>query len=279
MTEAISFIAGASGGWWSWVVPMAWQASVLALVVWALTALLRKRSPHLRYWLWMLVLVRLLLPPTLSLPTGVGNIVQPPRPVRPDYMRQYIPREFSTIAVSPAYGGTSTPTPPAETPRVEVPFYAWLFLAWAVGAFAMVALLLAQYRRVTGKLRAAEAVTDPALLSLLDECRGLMRVGRQVPLLLADDLSSPVLFGTLRPRIALPRSAVTGLSPEQIEPVLLHELAHLKRGDPWLNWVQFLAQVTYWYNTVVFLAGWCMRRERELIADDRVLHCLGVCLI
>jgi beta-lactamase regulating signal transducer with metallopeptidase domain len=275
MTEALALIVTTSGRWWSWMVPMAWQVCVLALVVWAVTALLRKRSPHLRYWLWMLVLVRLLLPPTLSLPTGIGNVVQSPRAIRPEAMRQYMPGESAVSASSPVRSGTSTPTPPAESPQVEVSLYTWLFLVWTAGALAMVGLLLAQYRRVTGKLRAAQTVTDPALIDLLDECRVLMGVRRQVPLLLIDELSSPVLFGTLRPRIALPRSAIAGLSPQQLKPILLHELAHLKRGDPWLNWVQFLAQAAYWYNPFVYLAGWCMRRERELIADDRVLHCLG----
>lgn len=251
MAEPISFVAGVSADWWSWVVPVAWQVSVLALVVWGLTALLRRRSPHVRYWLWMLVLLRLFLPPTLSLPTGVGNVVEPPRPMRPDYVRRHMPRELGSAPASPINNGASTSTPPADAPRVEVPFYAWLFLAWVAGAFAMVALLLAQYRRVTGKLRDAETVTDPALLNLLDECRALMGVRRHVPLLLADELSSPVLFGTLRPRIALPRAAMAGLSPRQLKPILLHELAHLKRGDPWLNWAQFLAQVAYWYNPVV----------------------------
>jgi hypothetical protein len=98
MTALIEF----SGHWWAWMVPMAWQVSVLALVVWGLTAVLRKHSPHLRYWLWMLVLVRLVLPPTLSLPTGVGNVVEPPRPVRPGYMAYYPARGYRPV--TPAAG-------------------------------------------------------------------------------------------------------------------------------------------------------------------------------
>ena len=59
--------------WWDWMWPMAWQVVVLATAVLVVTLLARKRSAHLRYWLWCLVLVKLCLPPHLAFVTGIGR--------------------------------------------------------------------------------------------------------------------------------------------------------------------------------------------------------------
>jgi len=74
MIEQINNIAE---GWWDWMWPMFWQVSALIVFIGAVDILLRKRVwPQVRYALWMLVLVKLILPPTFSLSTGVVSQVR-----------------------------------------------------------------------------------------------------------------------------------------------------------------------------------------------------------
>ena len=271
----MSLLTELSRHWWAWMVPMAWQVSVLALVVWGLTALLRSHSPHLRYWLWMLVLVRLVLPPALALPTGVGNIVESPHPLRPGYG---VPYSASTTAAltAPEHSGTPTTTPPAETSPVKVPFYVWLFGLWVAGLLAIAALVGTQVVRIQRRLRSASPL--PQLQPLLSDCMARMGVNGPVALVSSAQIQSPILCGLLRPRICLPAGTVDEFDAESIGPVLLHELAHLKRGDMWVNWVQMLLQTVYWYNPFVLLANLKVRSVRELIVDDAVLSVPGAAM-
>ena len=58
---------------------------------------------------------------------------------------------------------------------------------------------------------------------------------------------------------------------KDLEPVLLHELAHIKRKDCLVNWVQIVLQILYFYNPIIWVANWAIRRERELACDDEVV--------
>jgi beta-lactamase regulating signal transducer with metallopeptidase domain len=274
--------------WLDWMVPMAWQVAVLVAMVFAIAWLARKRSAHFRYWLWGLVLVKLCLPPTLAFVGGIGQLM--PVPERPSEVPQVAetplagsPAEMGGAYTGPAFGET-TPDPPrpvsAASPagtQAARPKLSWLqvlFLTWCAGVLGMLGLLGYQYAKIRRRLRRGRAVDDPRVNALLTEARETLAVKRDVRLIAADDAASPVLFGLLRPRIVLPDSALA-LPPEELRPVLLHELAHLRRRDLWWNWAQAFLQTVYWFHPLVWFANARLRAERELIVDDIVLSHLG----
>ena len=82
-TQLAAMLNSAADAWAAWMWPMAWQVTVLIVAVAALTWLLRGRSARLRYALWLLVPIRLLLPPTLALATGWGWWLLPLSELRP----------------------------------------------------------------------------------------------------------------------------------------------------------------------------------------------------
>ncbi len=138
----------------------------------------------------------------------------------------------------------------------------------------MASLLALQYAAIRRRLARGRAVTDAAALALLSEAGESLGVRRAVGLVTVDGIGSPVLFGLLRPRVVLPASALA-LPAEELRPILLHELAHLRRRDLWVNWAQAVLQSVYWFHPAVWLANARLRRERELIVDDVVLARLG----
>ncbi len=92
---------------------------------------------------------------------------------------------------------------------------------------------------------------------------------------ICDRLAGPVLVGIIRPLILLPPAALSGWSVEQIEMVLLHELAHLRRWDNLVNLVQRVIESLLFFHPVVWwLSGW-VRLERELCCDRLVVERLG----
>jgi TonB family protein len=85
------------------------------------------------------------------------------------------------------------------------------------------------------------------------------------------DVSSPLSFGLIRPAILLPQEA-RSWAETSCRAVLLHELAHIRRGDLWWNLVASLATALHWYNPLVWRLARRMRHEAELACDDTVVR-------
>jgi beta-lactamase regulating signal transducer with metallopeptidase domain len=83
---------------------------------------------------------------------------------------------------------------------------------------------------------------------------------------------SPFVLGVLRPCIVLPMAALHGLAPRQLELVLLHELAHLRRWDPLVQFVQRCAEAVLFFHPAVWWVSRWLRQEREACCDAVVLR-------
>jgi beta-lactamase regulating signal transducer with metallopeptidase domain/Tol biopolymer transport system component len=269
------------------------QSAVLVVVLFGIDLLLRKRVRAVfRYCIWLLVLVKLILPPTLSLPTGIGywvpdrvptGFVVPehfvdidrfeatgrPLPSSPQPSGAMLPVEPSAIVVEP-----DGPTMPAAMHLPPITGKAVLLLFWLAGVLAFAVVLAQRIRFVRGLVASGTAAQGP-LLDLLEACRRQVGVRGRVELRTSEALSSPAVCGLLRPTILMPGSLVDKLSPDGLKATLIHELAHIKRADLWVNAVQTLLQVVYFYNPFVWLANAMIRRTCEEAVDETVLVALG----
>lgn len=98
-----------------------------------------------------------------------------------------------------------------------------------------------------------------------------MGIGKKVGLFISRHLQVPVMIGFLKPVILLPTAMVNNLSPEQLEAILLHELAHIKRNDYLLNIFQSIVETILFFNPFVWWISRNIRLEREHCCDDLVL--------
>jgi hypothetical protein len=114
--------------------------------------------------------------------------------------------------------------------------------------------------------------TDPALLGVLEDCKGEAGITAPIGLVVSDDVSAPALMGWLRPRILLPPQTASALSQSQMRAVLLHELAHFRSLDIPLSWLFTLARAVHWFNPVVHLVSRAWINFREEAADEAALR-------
>jgi general secretion pathway protein D len=246
--------------------PMLWQSSLLIALLFALELLLkRKVRSAVRYALWLVVLVKLLLPPSLAFPTSAGWWLRPAnaKPTRP--------RPTSVVVT---YGTPERPLPPTivkpvcvEPPPPHLSSDAWLLVGMVAVSLALLAWMIVRWCQVSRRAHRAAAAPVP-LDDLLPELRHPVR------LRLTDHPESPALCGLCRPVILLPRSLAERLPPAQLRAVLLHELVHLRRGDVWVNCAQALLQIVYWWHPLLWLANARIRRVREEAVDDAVMLAL-----
>ncbi|MEM7247010.1 MAG: peptidoglycan DD-metalloendopeptidase family protein [Acidobacteriota bacterium] len=144
--------------------------------------------------------------------------------------------------------------------------------AWALGvAWSGLRLLGGWWR-----LRSLVVSAEPSRWQpLLDELRGRLAVSRAVRLLESVRVSVPMVVGWLRPVVLLPPALVVGLDPRQLEAILLHELAHVRRRDDLVNALQCVAETLLFFNPAARWLSSCIREDRELCCDDLAAEALG----
>ncbi len=151
----------------------------------------------------------------------------------------------------------------------------WLGLAWLVGVAGCSIRLLGGWL-ITARLRTAHAKPAPAeWLAKLAPLMKRMGVLRRVSLRASTLIETPVAMGWLRPVILVPVGALAGLSTAQVEGLLAHELAHIRRHDYLVNLLQSLAEAVLFYHPAVWWVSRQIRIEREHCCDDLAVAATG----
>jgi uncharacterized protein involved in exopolysaccharide biosynthesis len=113
---------------------------------------------------------------------------------------------------------------------------------------------------------------EQAWLEIVDDLRLRLGISRPVRLFKSALVEVPTVIGWMRPVILLPASALTGLTPEQLEAILAHELAHVRRVDYLVNACQCVLETLMFYHPAVWWISRCIREEREQCCDDLVVQ-------
>jgi beta-lactamase regulating signal transducer with metallopeptidase domain/tetratricopeptide (TPR) repeat protein len=279
----------------SFALPMLVQSSILIVVLLLADLLLRKKvRAVVRYWLWMLVLIKLVLPTNLSSPVSLGywfgdkltdiKVSDTSIVAQPVNLPQITDLETAAITSTPLSDVKPTETAPstaesvaAATPSVSLVPLTWqgiVFLVWVAVVTAMGLLLLQRAIFVTGLVAQAQNPTQ-LMKDAFGFCCGQMELKSKVGLKVSANTASPAVCGLFRPVILVPQNLAPTLGSSHLRMVLLHELAHIKRGDLWLNLVQTILQIIYFYNPLLWLANSIIRRIREQAVDEAVQVAMG----
>ncbi len=250
--------------------PMLWQSSLLIVALFAFDWFFRRKlRASVHYALWLVVLVKLCLPPTLALPTGPAWWLHP---TPPPVVAKPEPLYTLTYGNAPLPEMPQTPLPVFVPPKPAMNLTAWLFLLSVSISSALLLWLLVRWGQITRQVRRAKS--SERLAALGDEAQKFIGMKFKVRIELATNSMSPAVCGLFRPAILIPPALADHFSDEQLRAVLLHELIHLRRRDVWVNFVQALLQIIYWWHPLVWLANARIRRAREEAVDDAVMLAL-----
>lgn len=151
----------------------------------------------------------------------------------------------------------------------------WLVAVWVVGVVAL-SLRLTGGWLTARRLRTAWTTPAPeACLAMLARLAQRLRVTRPVRLLQSAMVQVPAVIGWLTPVILVPASALTGLTPQQLEALLAHELAHVRRHDYLVNLAQAVVETLLFYHPAVWWVSRRIRAEREHCCDDVAVAVCG----
>ena len=256
-------------------------SSVLILALLALRRLFRRTiSRRMQYALWLLVLMRLLVP--LNVGTLAHNVLSAAEPVQAAvekrletpilYMQDGTERRPAQLANGNAPQGEPQSPPadaaqsaPADEYSLVTPTYRAVALSEALTYVWYAGMLIVGAWFLFTNLRFARALRKARTPYSVEGCR--------YPVYLVSALPSPCLFGVLRPAIYLNNAATA--SPETLRFVLAHEQTHARHLDPLWSLLRGLCLTVYWFDPLVWLAAVLSREDGELACDEGTLRTLG----
>jgi beta-lactamase regulating signal transducer with metallopeptidase domain len=245
-----------------------WQAAVLGGLVMGLRLALGPRLlSKWRSWLWMLVLARALLPAVPSAAWSVFNLF--PKTQTRDLGTQI---EFPTKVVW-FESAAQMPEPASVSQTASTPInWAEIVLFVWLGGFSVIAgRELWINLRFARRVRRFSRPLPAECTAILEGCARDFGMQKLPVALVTDCVSTPCLFGPIRPRILVPAGFCEGFSAEEIRFVFLHELAHLKRRDLPVVCLGAIARAVHWFNPMIWVAIRTWRGDMENACDDAVL--------
>ena len=264
-----------------WVaVHFLWQGAVFALFAWAGGNLCR--TARIRHRIALGALVAMLLCPVFTFAVlrseelafvrerASGQAVLPI--VEPVGLQVAAARD--AVALSPGDFRLAAPAGGTASQR-SVRWPAVVALLWMAGVMALSWRLPLGWGQLAGIRRTAEVISESRVAAALGRAAQALGCSRAVTLLTHAAGRTPMTFGWLKPVILLPPAAVAGLTTEQLEAILAHELAHIVRHDFLISVLQSLAETLLFFHPGVWWVSRRIAEERELACDDMVIAALG----
>lgn len=256
-----------------------WQAGAIAAAAFMTSRLMPRSPARVRYGVFVLALAAVALCPAITFTCLAGKLSNAPTMIHAERPARTIsPIPISTsiqpdIQNAPALIPTGIKSAPAPA-RSEFglrSFAPYFVLIYAFGVLLMIAHLLFALRGGVRLRQKSRMINDPELIDSL--ARAARAIGFKVMPALAwcERVGAPTVVGIIRPAILIPLSLANGLSAGQVELLLMHELAHLRRHDHWVNLAQRVIEALYFFNPAVWLISRRIRLDRELACDDMVL--------
>lgn len=250
-----------------------WQGALLAAVLGGMLRLLHSHTPRVRYVVSCLALFGL-----LALPVATGVWLRESGQPTTAVTSKTVVITNSPEEAAPASRSAATPTAPvlsswqawaADWLRPAVP---WIAFAWGVGVMIFSVRLAGgawHVRRLRRTSSAAPEEWQDRLRSLVDR----MGMDASVSIRQSTRINGPIVLGWWRPAILVPVGLLSGLPPKQVEALLLHEIAHIRRHDVLVSRLQALAEVLLFFHPATWWVSRQVRQTREACCDDLAVRC------
>jgi beta-lactamase regulating signal transducer with metallopeptidase domain len=244
-----------------------WQDSIVGLLLWGALVAMRRASANARYLVCCAALGLMAALPVITTLALSG--------------REYGDPSLIPATVTVEAPPIIAPTPEAGSATVEArpanwlaPLAPWALPVWLIGVLTCsFRLVLASAHAVVLKQRSDPE--DGPIAATVARLAARIGVRRLVSVRISMRTNSPATLGFIRPVILLPPAVALGVTPQQLEALLAHELAHIRRHDYLVNLLQMLVETLFFYHPAIWWASRRIRVERELCCDDIAVDACG----
>jgi len=255
------------------------SGSILAMLIFAIKPFIKhKLSKTIQYYIWMVVLLRLVLP--FSFETSIMNdlfygnqtalvktspyIVQPGGVTSEGAISTWIETNVQENVKNGVYNNDAD-----HSRYFQDLFNQYALYLWLLGVIIALAVNIIGYNRFLRHLQQANKPVTPTERSQLDS---LLHGQKNVTMVRNPFVSTPMLIGIRKPCIIIPD---LNFADKQLESILLHEISHLKRFDIGVKWLTMVATSIHWFNPMMYFIKKEINHACELACDETVIKNLG----
>ncbi|MCE5325447.1 MAG: M48 family metalloprotease [Planctomycetaceae bacterium] len=253
-----------------------WQGAVIVLAAAAALRLISPTRPRLRYAVACTALLMMVLLAGATALVCAGQLRSAREPSPAHRTAEAQGSAMPADAAAPAAGLLQALLDVNGRLRPALP---WLVAAWLVGVMTAGARRAWAWRYARGLVRHDVWPVGESLAHAAAAMARRLGVGRAVAVLQSARVAVPVVIGWLRPVVLLPLSAVTALTPAQLEAILAHELAHIARHDYLINLLQAAAETLLFYHPAAWWLSRRIRQQREYCCDDIAARATGAAAV
>ncbi|MGA2574760.1 MAG: TonB family protein [Bryobacteraceae bacterium] len=242
-----------------------WQGLLAAFLLWAALFALKSRSARARY---LASCVALAVMAVLPVVTACLVYTAPAATQASAGLTGAVPETMRAAMPGPAGSGYDW-----VATRVNR-LAPWALPLWSLGVLLFSLRLVWAGRQISALRRQAKPA-EAAVLAIVGDLQERMKLARSVRVLVSAVADCPSVVGWIKPVVLVPAATVLGLTPQQLEAVLSHELAHILRHDYLVNMLQTVVETLLFYHPAVWWASARIRQERELCCDDMAVDASG----
>ncbi len=254
---------------------------ILFLFITGLSFFLKNSSPRWRFWLWSLILIRLVLPTDLSLPFSARSIAGDI--LLTENLNLALENVSKKLVVANHIGQFSASDVTVLTEHKKVLdqtdkksgfFLSWPFVlcaAWFSGCIVFTIIFLNKIYKFRQVLKHASLLQDKEIIGCVEYWRLSFNIKRSIRIFSSDNFLSPFTAGIIRPKIFIPEPFLENRNIDTLNSIIAHEMAHIKRFDHlWIR-LQNIIQILYFFNPVVWYANRQINIARECVCDSGVM--------
>lgn len=226
-----------------------WQVTILCVIAGWLSKTILRNQPVLAYQLWIIVMFKSVTPPLWASHCGVFS-----------WLFQGL-TTASAAAVKFGFGSSLT--------QEQVVF--GLVAVWGAGAVLSLVSVGVKWIRIKHRIESSAIEPPSEVQNRITKLASRLGIRRKVRFVLTSEPIGPAVVGVRKPLIVLPEAVLGGKFANEIEPILAHELLHVKRGDTLVALLETLVRAVWWFHPSVHQAADAMSQSGELCCDQDVL--------
>lgn len=264
---------------YKWVLYLSLSASILILFVLLIKRLLKQKFRlQIQYAIWILILIRLIMPVLPKTSFSIFNAVpvflnRPPVVSAIDNFDydQYFTEGLDEKATECVQGDKNymylSSNIIIDKVTIPVSTIQLTFIIWYIGVILGILYIVMSYIVCLKKINKCKLVEDINIIDILQNCKRDMHIKKYIAIVQGSNIKSPAIFSFFKPKILMPLNMIQNMSENDIRNIFLHELSHYKRKDIFINYVLRIINVVHWFNPLIWYFTNELKKDMELSCD------------
>ena len=261
-----------------WVLYSTALASLLSLIILFFKLVLKdKLGVRWHYAIWLIVIIRLLMPYGLQSSISVfnifnfdnGKVIQVPYTINTEASENVNSKTIDADVTPNSLKPTSILNTADDN---TIPIYLKLIsCSWLLGTIVLGAYAIVMTVRLKVKFKNYHACENQEVNQLLLQGINKLKLRSNIKIINTDQIKTPCVLGFIRPKLLLPIGIEDCVNKNELEFIILHELAHIKRLDIIVGCISGALQIIHWFNPIIWYSFYRMRNDKELACDALAL--------